>query len=1354
MVTRPFLLVVVVAMSALVVACTGKRSQRTQHEGPPKNTSGMETRAQETGHSVQQIYARREEYSGRINKANSAEDLLRMALELEKTVLDPNVLADPELSGRVEFATVLNLFHRALERAWQRDRNLVEKNGILSRYERVALTGCGADGGACIRLPAFKGDSLTGRLLMHVAEGLEARILKGRSRTSRDVEYLQAVSRYYQLLSLAYEMSSSQAAPDLDQKYVEYARDYFTYFRSLPPDQRQHAFHQRHRNNLSLALGHLRDRAKTGRTEQYCKFMIELNPLDMEAFEGMDMDKRALRSLLSEFIECASSKGQLGSIVAKYMDKYNGVAEKQFNDDIKDENARLEVSDLGYAYALAALKEVPHLYKNLDIELIRRADLPAFILENVYYQRIDQNMAQLYWKRVRQVNDLEFIRFVRNYARVQSAYVIKVTLANYARILEEQFKEKDGLGPSFFEDVAREVNSRSQTRYNWTAVRDRLLAVRDFLGRIYDQKYSGFSGAGRTEARTEYQSLKQELGRFSENVNIAVSAPMTLAYFYYMAKFEGRVENEWINIEGSEALKRFFRPDFYFSEPLFPFGDIRQTMNELQKLHVFDYALRIGVFDVLNFALLERDKASGVDAEVLFIRQMIEDQLTVRADEFAVEMQKLEVLERSRNFSDYLLKTCEDPLQAPLSFSLDNLKMGTLLQDKAITAPITEIYNAIKPIGAWRNNREEFESLVGILRAHLTNKSGTDASRLSPGKFRRRQAIMAAIEKDLDRFQNMERQLFTKMFNLDKMIVNQQKNCLERLLKAEDYRKSRIMEQNIEFYRNVHAAMTLLRTVPTESPGPLSVEQLEGQFTTWAREQNVAADVVKRAMSLLNQVRDTGLLAQMSMEDALNEILRIHNRTHSPYDKIGYLVTDIPTFTGKTGETLVKRLNHFNGNEFREGAWDALMRVRRMLQITPVATNAVNAALRTQYRPGISLPIGPNVSIRIGESFDEIIAHPAYRSNKTYSVLYNVDQATFVRGAMSQLAGEQPENSQFLSWYSTGGLDVDIISERLKWLHKLRDLGALEMSETDPQVCPRDYWGRVAAVRDLRGQWLPGAERKEACKAVRVSAQDMMDSFLTYLDILRIDDKEREILDWIDRPGKRQDKIKVALQYRDEPSTRDWTYFDQFYRNFYVTVNRMVYNTKDHRYEGTTTEGVRGSGDFIEFRKDLLPKVKDSLYLFPPHAEPTQQLRNHLREGINRHLHEAVEFEEAVRALEETKVHLGDFIIEKTASKTEPVVAGHWRVMKVRTRPEGGPRSGKPIYLSDKGQIKNWVESVEKFIVTDTQCDALPQEGDPDYVRTNSKSEADCRSRFEGWREQREKERLKIRDDLKPKPGE
>ncbi|HMN68636.1 MAG TPA: hypothetical protein PKC28_08860, partial [Bdellovibrionales bacterium] len=679
MVVRALLLCVSVLGLA---ACSGKPSERRVHENQPGSFAEAPMSKTEAKGQIGALYAKRAETAKRLKEAKNGADALAIAKELGAVVLNTTVLATPEFSGTPEFDVVLGQFHAALDKAFKLDRKAVEESGILARYEDVVLAFCNENNEGCVRLKIFKGDQLAGRILMHVAETLETGMVAARdqrdalimrkepnSRIGEATRALQTiVIRFYRLLQLAYEMGNGTANPDLDRKYVTYASAYFEYFRALPEDQKQNEFHRRHRDVMTLALGHMRNQSNTtGLSKVYCDFLIKLNPLDPNAFAALDLDRRAQLSMTNEFITCTGTgkAKTLKKMIEVVLQKQNAAAKVKFEEDAKNPKSVLTVQSEGYGYAMAALADTPYLYNGLNAKLTPRADLPFFIVDRVYYQQLDLNSALAYWQRAENVDEIEFLEFVRNYARVQIAYVIKVTQKNYARVFEERFAQRNSIGADFFQDVIKEVNGTMQS--DWTDVRERQYMIRELLIRLFDAKYGRTVDQSRQKVQREYLNLKAELNNLPHLISMSTTVPMAIPLHYYMSKVQGAIKilvnwwnstSKYFDIVAVNAVDRLLTGDSTTQAAFFEFGRVYYRFDHLEKLHVFDLALRTGLFDAINFALLEEDKALNMDPEALFFKEATKSALGSFEGSFRIAIDELEKVATSADFKQVLIGAC------------------------------------------------------------------------------------------------------------------------------------------------------------------------------------------------------------------------------------------------------------------------------------------------------------------------------------------------------------------------------------------------------------------------------------------------------------------------------------------------------------------------------------------------------------------------------------------------------------------------------------------------------------------------------------------------------------------------
>lgn len=1327
------LMATTVSAVLFTIGCTGKPSTRTVHEDKAAEFNERPISKSEARNQIVSTYNSRFQISAQISSANDAQSALAIAQNLEPSILNLNVLSDPEQSGVSQFGTILGLFHRAIDKAYTLDKKVVIASGILDRYQRIVLDHCTMENQGCIRLKHFRKDHLTGRILMLAAEGLEEKLTQLRSDSTQQPAYHNTAFRYYRLLQLAYEMGNNALNPQLDQKYVTFARDYYAYFRSLPESDQKPELHRIHRETLSLALDHLRNQSQSGNPGQsYCDFLIALNPLESDMFNELELDKRAQTAMTGEFVKCASDRKVFSDLIGKHISAHKGE---------------------GFDIIRKDLNENPSIYKNLAADVPERSDLAFFVLDQVYYQKINANIAMSYWEKVGKINDRDFIRFVRKYARAQAAFLTRKTLDIYNKALADRFIKRGGLGSDFFEDVVKDVNSSMQ--FEWDELKERQYAIRELLIRLYDGQLGQLVKPELKDTQTDYLNLKTELSNLPYDFSLAITSPMAIPLYYYMAKAQGSIKflmnwwdssDQYFDIPAAQALGNYFEPSDRIRGSLFKFGELYYQHDNLQKLHMLDFALRIGIFDQIDFGLLDEDKAFQLPSEALFFKQISKDRLSIIEKTLRTKIDNLEQLSNSPNFKDRFMGMCLDPLNASTSMNLTELKMGTMSENNMFDQVLTTVYDqSIVP--AWRFERQRLEQMLAVFKNYLYSDGAEH--RLTSTKLNQRDLIVRELESQIENIQKLEREMWSKTMDLDHKIVSANADCLDRITRADYFRRTIVMEMNVDYFKNVHAAMTILRLVGDESSDILEAQRL---ITRHIRDLDVKA----RAQKLLSTINTLGIVGTAgSLKSALNDALNIHNVNTPAYQKIGYPVGEYPTLISDSAPNAsgrIKTLNSFDGQTFNQGLWDSLIRVRQMLNV-----GQVNGAEASQY---IGIPnngptlIGRNVDIPLG-SIGTLELDSIYKDFSRKQVPYADDQREFVRRAMTQFGGAEPNGTQYVSWYSTGGLSIRLLQRRLNWLNDVKGYGALELLDTDPVTCGKDIWGHVVPTRDLGNRMLVSKNvRTGNCNSLRVSARDMADQYLKIIALLKITDADRDLLDLMDRPGKLENIIESFLRYNGEISTSKWSYFDQFYRRYFTSYRVTTQDAKGLPSE-QWIEKLSGADQFIALRDSDLKRVGRVALLLPSNPYVTQIARNSEREKILNNVTGVIEFEEEVAKLEDQKINLGPMYISTTSTPAvgETVESDRWRpdqrkwrIMDVKSRPSSSSRAGTPIYLRDVDSAKTWWAGyVEGFIAKSTNCTVLARPGDPDYDSTINNASASCALRIKEWQQQNSFWRQQIR---------
>lgn len=1363
-------------MLLALVACTGKSSERTQHDGPiPTTYGGPRMTSQEADQAVLQAYNK----SGRAdqvinNKSSSSAQVLSESQTLAETVLNRSVLEQPEMSGTPEFRSLLATLNRGIVRLIDQDPETLRRSGLLKNYYAMAFDGCDEDLKSCTKLYLFK-DSLSARVLTFMAREFEIEIKKDRAERTRLAEQINAkkcdcqnelkqvnqryfsnVFSFYRLLFAAFDISTFRTNPDLNMTYLRLSQDYFAYLRSLPAEKRTSDFHRRHAQNMNIILNRVRDEMKTTNDRaEYCQFVIDTNPLSFQLDSGdQGFDRKTMRFFVSEFIECSSlQKDQrllqkaIGDLLSKESQILQAEQKQAAQDAAKNSTEKADwlysVSDKGFSYTLAELATDREIARGLNVDLNAKADpIVMFVADRLFYGRIDQSMARAYWDKLENRFDPQILAYFTNYARAQMAYEIKTTLQNYGLILRQEFKKRDGLGTGFYDEVLKRINNMQS---GWELLKAHQRNLRDFLLRAYDQKsLDPRFAAAITKALDELDSVSDKTV-FAElkdmiqpakydHVGLTVVAPMTMALYYYMAKSQGTIKifvpwwpmnDQYFTINAQNSLRQYLQSDGRIDFQLINLGSDMYKFDHMGKLHAMNFALRTGLFKYIPFDLLDEDREAkpfAVDQteannQYLFFRQAFKDIFRFWETYFQSATKSIDDVLRDRNFTERFLNACRDPLGATVTMKLDKLRKGTLFEEEHLFTAVNEIYSTGRFMSGWREDRQGIMNYIKVVEAHA------ERARSETGR-----EVVSRLKADLARYEGLERLFYKKLFALDRKIVDSKNDCLMTLQKAEYFRRDVIYKQNIEYYKTVHAAALFLKLVDGQTP-EMALNSAGSVIGHWLSEKSRGAsaaqiavhqDVARRMNALTQTLRTVGLSAlrsATSLEEGVNRLLNIHNFDNEPFmsQRLGLFVTGVPTYSSSNPGREIKALNYVTKDRFVQSRWDSLARIRQQLQTTWVNAREANQELGTSYTSDFI--VGRRMDIPLG-SWADLDNDGMYNNNETFKVSMDEDQSDFVKQAMIQLAGYKGGSGvQFIDWNSNAGLGMNLFEKRFGWMRELAQFGSIQTDESDAKNCPHDEFNEVLATRDLYGNALFAADaRTSECRAVRITPKNILDSFIRLGQALNLSDFDRELLEWIDRSGKNSGLVLEYFKYDKEPSTSKWTWFDEFYRE--KLVSETVYAADGTK---SSIETLRGKDEFKNYIDSYLHNVRSAKHLFALESAPTQVERDAVRKQIVRHMDEIREYEALIRRIEDSGQKLGEIVFERvnpdSRRSDEKYIDGVWRYMPIRYR-TSGERAGTPIYLEDNERVKAWYASVvQHFFVNESLCEALPKKADPDAAR-------------------------------------
>lgn len=1390
-----------------LTACSGERTPNRSHGGP---TEDVTSRQPEVAFEIKggpdpaiaaQFDRNRHAIAREIESA-SPERLKEIALEIAPQVLHEDILRNPRAVDNPIYVNSFGLLNLALDRLAQRAPEEFRTFPLVSHYEDTIFARCQNGLRACRNLPFPVSDSLTSSLLLRISERDETELnrlnsLSVASESAREAnrESTQRVrNRLLRYVLATSDLMNSQPNTEFLLRYVRLSPFFTEHYNEMAQRDRVANRDQlrRHLDMLATVLNQLRSQDNPESRRAYCNYVIESKPFRINLNQPNQATRNTVNGMVSEFIRCADERRgpdgtstALEQMISEYVREERAQARSASADDLTA-GGTFRIPDSSYAYVASFLQKTPEVIENMGLEIVSRDDLAFFVIDRLYYEAIDQKLAIEYWNRIRNQDDLALLRFIKNYIRGQVAYLNKSTQIILSAALEQEYQRRDGLTGDFYNRVVDRVNQATQ--FEWETMKTRIRFLRNFMTPIFDQRLSRPStlqGRAR-EAAQEYALLKDQLDGLDEHLNYTSTSPLMLAISYYMSKAPGQVRiflpwfsstNPWLTIDSSQALANFFETKREWLR-FFPFGTRSPFWDEYQLKHVFDFSLRTGLFDAVSFNVLPEDRralAFGGDpklnGEYLFFKQYINDVLVKRHLVSGQSPQeRINLMLRNQELIDRVGSLCRDPLGARVRLNWNDLYYYSLINEPAIKNSVEQIYAFRQSLSVVRSDVKKVEALFDILKRHFMGPGAE--KRLSPEKFARREEIIAAIQRELEPFLQMERNLNRSILEADRLFVTQEQNCYRTLHRAERYRQRSLYSANFDFYANVHAGMTLNRLLAEEvnkDSSPLHNSQDAGVLASGAERLIAAWSASPEAQSIVggegrisaantaekmrqvataifspavwNGVAGSESLissgAAARIQAAINAMFSVQNSTPGDF---GIYVDGIDS--GTQSGAVLTGYNKIEANVFLQNRRDTALRVRRQLQ-----TLRVSKAEADQYIFGAT-SAGANESIYLAPqlwvpmpSFATLATDALFTNNALMDVPYSADPNRFVGEAMSQFAGENRSGQQFVAWASSPDTVGQLgMRARLEFLKSVIEDGPLDISAGETQRCARNAWDEPSAGA-------PG------CELYSVEMDNYLRSFVDYAKQFNLDSGDRQILTWINRNQRDSARVESLFKVRSLPNTAEWTYFDNLYRTSFA-------GSRAQRRDGTevAVDRVDGSAQMEEFRDSFKLRIRPDRHLFALNNYVTQADRNRVRRRTLRQLERIDRFELTATQWENRREPLENIIFERAREvRTDSnYFENDWRMLSVTTR-SSGDRSGTPIFLRDDAEsARAWFRNVvQDFVITDSDCDALPRQGDPDFAELPADTQralreaSDCRERFSIWQRQRDQAKAEERIQLR-----
>lgn len=1294
----------------LLAACDGKKIDRVHNAGAvqTKEDSNNRTDEQRTLSEKEGTVWTQDKAEMQKIFAEQKVDAAKVSVHLskiEKTLLHSKTLEDKNYYLSLGFRDLLLEFNRGIVHLQSTSPEFLEKSGILKRYIAVLMDGCQQDLSECKNLAKFKVDQLTAQVLAN-----QAALLDKNKITDANIH------EFYQLVKASLDMQSRAKNYAVESLYFKHAIAYLQFLKKSKEPWAK-ANEARLKTDVSMILSKMNgqyasDELSAEEKKKYCEFIRIIDPLSsVDKHQILEEKKR--QELVQVFLMCQAGQSSLEESLVKNLKIEKEDQEKDWIEANKNpEFAKSKnVQNMGYNFIVKSLEKDPKLVKSFNLKLNHAQDGSFFVIDKLYYEKITYNQAQQLIESLKTNSDYETIKMIRYYTQNQTAHLVNETLRLFALIFTRTY-ENLGLKDTLFREVISQVNA--ELFQPWYSHFRRIADIEKLLQVHFDRKYrSGFvanQDAVFTKTQKEILDLRSELANIKNHMNLVLTPPMEYAMFYYMSQVQGTVKFDYnfgtssftFDMKAEEILSKNVMPrlkaqTYRFFNIIPRMGESKEATEESLPILSFQYALKIGLFDKFPFNLVQKEtKKSGIE---LFSTQFLKEIIVTKRNQLEKSLVDAGNALNDTDFKIRAEQLCLNPMDMKNNIeSIATLQSGFGIQDKDFMGRVAKIYDKSKMLYEIQSSNANVNATnqVRLIVKDYLSSIGSDPQ--GP--------VIKLFDEQIGYISNLQKKITLAMLELDSYFVKGTKSCLKNMVRAEQFRRFRLLYEHMDHFKNVHAGITLLRMAQQK------------QTTDLRNLSNLAQsiqeiDVKTRVLSIIQKLNNNNFSVtrdEQAFTAAVNSLFAIHNE-ESLKSKYGYFVNE-RMLNHRDGKLVdLKKISFFDSNSYIEGTWDATLRTKSYLTQVVVSPQELSQLFDATFSAPSYIGrniMNPQTTVNDSESLT------IWRSESKIEIPFEENQAQFIRSAVRKFAGQ--DGNAAVSWF-TGNDFLSVLNQRLEWL--------IEMSMTRPLVygkqteaeCLVDGLDRVkkgASIKNYKSDM-------NSCGVIKITPDDVLNAFLEISEFYHHDKDERALYELMSRTGKNDNAAIKAFKYSNEESTREWTYFDEFIRKNYIN-------------KGNDAPYLEGMYGFNEFKKRRERGLTEKDHLLGIGQLPITLVRESLRKDILPQIQWVFKLEQAVKKMEiehgkDKSKKLKDiiFAINSVDRNNEQLFENRWRYLHVNER-----SSGTPIYLreSEESMLKWFRGYIETATVQDGHCEFLPKPGDSDAMPFKKSK---CADQFEEW---------------------
>ncbi len=579
-------LILKLAPLVILLGCDVGKVRRTQHEGPKQTKTEIPVEPPVNPHefeksNLETVHAQLKTLLQEQNSAQAATLGKQIMQQLENFVVNSNYILDPRFAASNRSRVMLSYYNTAFVKLLSLDNKAYDAE--LDKYFKIVSRGCDENLRGCSTISFFKQDHRSAQILVYYAQKLD-REIDGKESN------LDLVKSYYDSLALALELKNIVRDRDIDFLYIKRARQYALLHKSLPEEKKNTDVMKRHGRIFEQIVNSYPNNPNN---QEFKKFVsnfptwtysrLEADPFPfgirkMFSFAASnsfyeDKEKTKLSSDLkkaiaeSQFVS-ATCESQVQREKQKYKDSF-GPSFKQIVRDLKCEPT------------------VPFLFRafNVDTSKVENNsffDEYFYMVDRLYRGHWDSQEATEVWLGSKQ-DSRKLVEVLEYYIKIQFLDMIVRTNKYVSNIVTQPDMNNENL-------VKQTIERSRQMSDVW---KDSLARIEGRLG-----VFLGANLRNNNAAEKSLDDAQKLIDSLRRNIKYLSVYPNLILLTYFIHEMNSKIEVMTFfgpyDLTSSTIIENLFSGTL---EVLFDFGNDTYTLNKIQLLQAYYYALMTGSFE-------------------------------------------------------------------------------------------------------------------------------------------------------------------------------------------------------------------------------------------------------------------------------------------------------------------------------------------------------------------------------------------------------------------------------------------------------------------------------------------------------------------------------------------------------------------------------------------------------------------------------------------------------------------------------------------------------------------------------------------------------------------------------------